>query len=58
METTFPYIYDVERTICDMVQSRWNIEIQVFNTALKTYVKKKDKDLKNRISLISCRQED
>lgn len=41
-------VYDMERTICDIVRSRRNIEIQEFNTALKTYVKKKEKDL-NRL---------
>lgn len=38
-------IYDIERTICDMVRSRKNIEAQDFNMALKTYVHRKDKDL-------------
>ena len=38
-------IYDLERTICDMVRSRSNIDIQDFQTALKTYVRRKDKDL-------------
>lgn len=38
-------MYDLERTICDLVRSRSNFEIQDFNTVLKTYVSKKDKDL-------------
>ena len=38
-------IYDLERTICDLVRSRNSFEIQDFQTALKTYVKKQDKDL-------------
>ena len=38
-------MYDLERTICDMVRSRNNIDIQDYQTALKSYVKRKDKDL-------------
>lgn len=38
-------IYDLERTICDMVRSRSNIEIQDFQAALKAYVRRKDKNL-------------
>lgn len=38
-------MYDIERTICDLVRSRSNFEIQDFNSVLKTYVGKKDKDL-------------
>lgn len=38
-------IYDLDRTICDMVRSRRNFEIQDFNAALKTYARRKDKDL-------------
>ena len=43
-------VYDVERTICDIVRSRRNIEIQEFNTALKTYAQRKDKDLNKLMS--------
>ncbi len=39
--------YDMERTICDIVRSRTNIEIQVFTDALKMYVRRKDKNLHN-----------
>ena len=38
-------IYDLERTICDLVRNRSQFEIQDFNNALKTYVSKSDKDL-------------
>ena len=38
-------MYDKERTICDLVRSRNQFEIQDFKTALKTYVMQKDKDL-------------
>lgn len=43
-------MYDMERTICDMVRSRRNIEAQDFNMALKTYVHRKDKDLNKLMS--------
>lgn len=43
-------VYDMERTICDIVRSRRNIEVQEFNTALKTYVTKKEKDLNKLMS--------
>lgn len=38
-------MYDLERTMCDLVRSRNHFEIQDFNTALKTYVQRKDKNL-------------
>jgi predicted transcriptional regulator of viral defense system len=38
-------IYDLERTVCDLVRSRSRFEIQDFQTALKTYISRKDKDL-------------
>ena len=38
-------VYDIERTICDLVRSRSWFEIQDFQMALKTYVGRKDKDL-------------
>lgn len=37
--------YSKERTICDILRSKKNIEIQDFQTALKEYVKSADKDL-------------
>jgi predicted transcriptional regulator of viral defense system len=39
---------DLERTICDIVRSRNQIDIQVRNAALKEYVKNKDRNL-NRL---------
>ena len=45
-------MYDLERTICDLVRSRSNFEIQDFNTVLKTYVSKKDKDLNKSLSFL------
>ena len=41
-------MYDQERTICDLVRNRSRFEIQDYQTALKTYVARKDKDL-NRL---------
>lgn len=41
-------IYDMERTICDLVRNRNQFEIQDFQMALKTYVLKGDKDI-NRL---------
>lgn len=38
-------MYDLERTICDLIRSRNSIEIQDFSSVLKTYVSRKDKDL-------------
>jgi len=37
-------IYDLERTICDLVRNRSNFEIQDFHTALKNYTRHPDKD--------------
>lgn len=39
-------VYDMERTICDLIRSRRGIEIQTFQNALKQYAKRKDKDLR------------
>lgn len=41
-------MYDLERTICDLIRSRSSIEMQEFNTVLKAYISKKEKDL-NRL---------
>jgi len=38
-------MYDLDRTICDIIRSRSNIEIQDFQTALKSYAVRKDKNL-------------
>jgi hypothetical protein len=51
IDTSFGHqipMYDQERTICDLVRNRSKFEIQDYQTALKTYVTKKDKDL-NRL---------
>lgn len=49
MKTPFGHevpVYDMERTICDLIRSRNNIEIQTFQDALKQYVRHKDKHLR------------
>jgi len=49
MQTPFGHevpVYDMERTICDIVRNRNNTEIQTFQNALKQYVKRKDKKLR------------
>ena len=38
-------LYNMERTICDIIRDRNKIDSQIFNTALKEYMKRKDKDL-------------
>lgn len=38
-------IYNLERTICDLFRNKSSFEIQDFNTAIKTYISKSDKDL-------------
>ena len=39
-------VYDMERTISDLIRSRSGIEMQTFQDALKQYAKRKDKDLR------------
>ena len=40
-------VYDMERTICDIVRSRNGMEAQTFYDALKMYAGRKDKNLHN-----------
>jgi hypothetical protein len=37
--------YNAERTICDLVRSRKNIEIQEYQSILRTYLISKDRNL-------------
>ena len=39
-------VYDMERTICDLLRSRSSVEMQTFQGALKAYVRRKDKNLR------------
>ena len=43
-------MYDLERTVCDLVRNRSNFEIQDFNTALKSYSQRNDKNLNRLIT--------
>lgn len=45
----FVKVYDMERTICDILRKRKNMDISVFNYAVKEYMKRRDK----RISVLS-----
>ena len=38
-------VYNMERTICDIIRSRSTIEAQVLQDALKQYMKRKDRNL-------------
>ena len=38
-------IYNIERTICDIIRDRNKIDPQIFNTAMKEYSKRKNKNL-------------
>lgn len=38
-------VYDLERTICDCLRSRNNLDIAVVTNAIKLYAKRKDKNL-------------
>lgn len=45
----FVKAYDMERTICDILRKRADMDIAVFNYAVREYMKCKDK----RISVLS-----
>lgn len=38
-------VYDIERTLCDIVKIKHSADIQVINQAMKTYAASKDKDI-------------
>lgn len=38
-------VYDIERTICDIIRSKKRIDVALFTDALKRYTKSKEKDL-------------
>ena len=46
-------VYDVERTICDILRSRERIDIQIITQALKDYVRLKTTDF-NKLSDFFC----
>ena len=37
--------YDAERTICDIIRNKKNMDIQVFVYAIKEYMRRKEKDV-------------
>lgn len=39
-------VYDMERSICDLIRSRSHIEMQTYQGALKAYARRKDKNLR------------
>ncbi len=39
------YMYDCERTICDIIRSRNKMDFSIVNSAIREYMKSKDKDL-------------
>lgn len=40
-------VYDRERTICDIIRRKDKMDIQIFSTAIKEYMRSKDKNLHN-----------
>lgn len=53
MKTPFGHdvpVYNMERTICDLLRSRNNIEIQTLRGALRAYVRRRDKNLRTLMS--------
>lgn len=50
IEITSPFgmkikVYDKERTICDIVKNKNNIDMEIFSNAIKNYIKSSDKNL-------------
>lgn len=50
IEMTSPFgmkikVYDVERTICDIIKNKNKIDVEIFSKALKRYATKKDKNI-------------
>lgn len=50
MEMTSPFgmkikVYDIERTICDIIKNKNKIDAEIFSKALKEYAKSKNKNL-------------
>lgn len=38
-------VYDMDRTVCDIIKSKDKMDIQIFQTAIKEYMKSKNKNL-------------
>lgn len=43
-------LYDMNRTICDTIKNKNSLEIQTFQTALKEYIRCKDKNINNLLA--------
>ena len=43
-------VYDIERTLCDIVKVRHKADIQVINQAMKSYASSKNKDIAKLMS--------
>ena len=43
-------VYDIDKTICDLIKNKSKFDIQVFKYALNEYIKRKDKNLINLIN--------
>ena len=40
-------VYDIDRTICDIIKNKNRFEIQIFQTAIKEYMRSKRKNISN-----------
>lgn len=43
-------VYDMDRTVCDIIKNKNNMDIQIFQTAVKEYMKNSRKNLSNLIN--------
>ena len=39
-------VYDLERSICDLIRERQKIDVEIFSTSLKRYIQSSKKDLR------------
>lgn len=44
-DNTEIHIYNIERTMCDIIRDRNKIDPQIFNNAMNEYIRRKDKNL-------------
>lgn len=44
------FVYDQERTICDLIKYKNNLDIQIFTDAIKIYFRKSDKNLRKLLN--------
>lgn len=43
-------VYDMEKTVCDFIRNRSRIDVELFVKCLRTYYKRKDKNLHNLLT--------